>query len=157
MASISAGDVAPAFTLPDQHGTATSLGDLLVEGPVVLFFYPMADSPGCTREACHFRDLDAEFARAGAQRVGISRDPVAKQLAFAQKHRLSYPLLSDGDGAVAAAYGVLRLGGLGGLLGKLLPVQRTTFVIGSDGRVVQVVHSETSMSRHADEALAALG
>lgn len=148
---LAVGQIAPEFEIPDQFDQPRALGDLLQAGPVVLFFYPMADSPGCTREACHFRDLDAEFTRLGAQRVGISRDSVERQRAFADKHGLTYPLLADVDGAVATAYGVKR-----GLLGKLMPVQRATFVIGADQRVLRVIHSETNMSKHADEALAAL-
>lgn len=149
---LTVGDIAPDFELPDQDGKPRSLSDLLTSGPVVLFFYPAADSAGCTREACHFRDLDADFARIGAQRVGISRDTVAKQHAFAEKHGLAYPLLADVDGTVASAYGVKR-----GLLGKLMPVQRATFVIGTDKRLLGVIHSETNMNKHADQALEVLG
>jgi peroxiredoxin Q/BCP len=119
----------------------------------VLFFYPAALTAGCTKEACHFRDLAAEYRAAGVQRVGISRDPVAKQKQFADKHGFDYPLLSDADGAVARGFGVAR-GGLGARLGA--PVKRWTFVIGTDRRVVAVIHSELNMDRHADEALAAL-
>ena len=81
-------------------------------------------TPGCTKEACHFRDLGTEFAAVGASRVGISTDPVAKQAKFSDTQRFDYPLLSDADGKVAAQFGVKR-----GLLGKLMPVKRTTFVI----------------------------
>ena len=147
------GDSAPDFELPDQDGKPVRLGDLLMQGPVVLFFYPAAMTPGCTKEACHFRDLAAEFAAAGAQRVGISADPPAKQREFADKHGFDYPLLSDEDGAVARQFGVQR----GGVVRRLgLPVKRQTFVIGAGRQVVAAISSELNMDRHADEALAAL-
>jgi peroxiredoxin Q/BCP len=146
------GDLVPDFELPDQTGTKRSLTELLATGPMVLFFYPAAMTPGCTREACHFRDIGADFAAAGVQRVGISRDSVERQKQFSDKHTFDYPLLSDEDGRVAEIFGVAR----GGLLGKLGPVKRWTFAIGTDRRVVKIVHSETNMNVHADEALAAL-
>ena len=93
-----AGDVVPDFELPDQDGTPRRLSTLLQDGPVVLFFYPAAMTTGCTKEACHFRDLGAEFSAAGVQRVGISRDAVAKQKQFSDQHSFDYPLLSDEDG-----------------------------------------------------------
>jgi peroxiredoxin Q/BCP len=145
------GDTVADFELPDQTGTPRKLSALLADGPVVLFFYPAAMTPGCTKEACHFRDLAAEFAAVGAQRVGISTDPVAKQAKFADQEGFDYPLLSDTDGAVAAQFGVKR-----GLLGKLMPVKRTTFVIDTDRKVLDVIASEFSMDTHADKALEAL-
>lgn len=146
------GDVVPDFELPDQLGVPRSLSGLLANGPVVLFFYPAAMTAGCTREACHFRDLAAEFAAAGVQRVGISRDDVARQQEFADKNGFDYPLLSDRDGAVAELFGVRR----GGLGGKLAPVKRATFAIDTERRVVAAVRSEIDMAVHADRALAAL-
>ena len=151
MTQISTGDSVPEFELPDQTGTIRSLTSLLADGPVVLFFYPAAMTPGCTKEACHFRDLAAEFAAVGASRVGISMDAVEKQDKFAEKHSFDYPLLSDTSGAVAEAFGVKR-----GLLGKLMPVKRTTFVIDTDRRVLEVIASEISMDSHADKALEVL-
>lgn len=147
------GDEVPDFELPDQDGTPRRLSSLLEAGPVVLFFYPAALTAGCTKEACHFRDLAAEFAAAGVQRVGISRDDVATQKKFADKHTFDYPLLSDADGEVARIFGVQR-GGIGQRLGA--PVKRWTFGIGQDRRVVAAIHSEVNMDKHADEALAAL-
>ena len=146
------GDVVADFELPDQDGQLRSLFELLADGPVVLFFYPAAMTLGCTREACHFRDLSAEFRAAGIQRVGISRDSVAKQKRFADKYAFDYPLLSDADGTVAARFGVAR----GGLAGLASPLKRWTFAIGIDHRIVKVIHSEFNMETHADEALAAL-
>lgn len=145
------GDQVSDFELPDQTGTVRSLTNLLADGPIVLFFYPAAMTPGCTKEACHFRDLAAEFAAVGASRVGISTDDVDKQAKFADSQRFDYPLLSDADGAVATMFGVKR-----GLLGKFLPVKRTTFVIDTDRTVLEVISSEVNMDTHADKALAVL-
>jgi peroxiredoxin Q/BCP len=145
------GDTAADFELPDQTGTPRKLSELLSGGPVVLFFYPAAMTPGCTKEACHFRDLAQEFAAVGASRVGISTDAVQKQAKFADKENFDYPLLSDTDGSVATQFGVKR-----GLLGKLMPVKRTTFVIDTDRTVLEVISSEINMSTHADKALQTL-
>jgi len=146
---IRTGDTAPDFELSDETGTPRRLSTLLASGPVVLFFYPGAMTPGCTAEACHFRDLAAEFAAVGAQRIGISVDTVDKQQEFSTQNGFDYPLLSDPDGAVASAYGVKRR------LGPS-PVKRATFVIGADGVVVDAVASEVRMAVHADKALEAL-
>jgi len=143
------GDTAPDFTLVDQTGTPFALREALTNGPVVIFFYPAALTKGCTAQSCHFRDVGSEFVALGAQRVGISMDDVATQERFASTNDLDYPLLSDPDGAVAAAYGVKRAF-------DFLKVRRTTFVIGTDGRIVDVIASEFSMNVHADRALAAL-
>ena len=145
------GDRVPEFELPDQTGTVRSLTSLLAEGPIVLFFYPAAMTPGCTKEACHFRDLAGEFAAVGASRVGISTDAVSKQAKFSDSQRFDYPLLSDTDGRVAEVFGVKR-----GLLGKFLPVKRTTFVIDTDRTVLEVISSELNMDTHADKALVTL-
>jgi thioredoxin-dependent peroxiredoxin len=148
MKTLTAGSTAPDFDLPDQDGTRRSLSELLTHGPVVLFWYPAAMTGGCTKETCHFRDLAAEFAAVGAQRVGISMDDVAKQAQFAGQHGFDYPLLSDVTGDVATAYGVRRR--------FLTPVKRATFVIGTDRVIQEVITSETQMAVHADRALAAL-
>jgi peroxiredoxin Q/BCP len=145
------GDKVDEFELPDQTGTVRTLTGLLADGPIVLFFYPAAMTTGCTKEACHFRDLASEFAAVGASRVGISTDGVDKQAQFAEKEKFDYPLLSDSDGTVATQFGVKR-----GLLGKLIPVKRTTFVIDTDRTVLEVIASEVSMEKHADSALEVL-
>jgi len=145
------GDQVAEFELPDQTGTVRSLTELLATGPIALFFYPAAMTPGCTKEACHFRDLASEFAAVGASRVGISTDAVEKQAQFADKQSFDYPLLSDVGGAVASQFGVKR-----GLLGKLSPVKRTTFVIDTDRTVLDVISSEVNMDTHADKALEVL-
>jgi peroxiredoxin Q/BCP len=141
-----AGDSVADFALPDQTGEIRRLSDLLVARPVVLFFYPAAMTYGCTKESCHFRDLKSEFEEVGAQRVGISADPVDKQLQFAQKHDFDYPLLSDVDRTVAEAFGVKRRS-------NLLRVKRSTFVIDTDRTLIAQLHSEISMNSHADKAL----
>ncbi|MEU5216747.1 peroxiredoxin [Streptomyces sp. NPDC020807] len=143
------GDLVEDFTLPDETGTPRSLSGLLSEGPVVLFFYPAALTPGCTAEACHFRDLVGEFRAVGALPVGISTDEVDRQREFTERHSLGYPLLSDADGTIRDRFGVRR-----GF--SLAPTKRVTFVIGQDLRVREVVRSELRMSAHADRALAAL-
>ncbi|PXY19097.1 peroxiredoxin [Prauserella muralis] len=142
-------ELAPDFTLPDQTGTPRTLSGFLETGPVVLFFYPAAMTPGCTAESCQFRDLAAEFRDAGAHRVGISPDPVDKQRRFAEAHSFDFPLLSDTDGTVAAQFGVRRK------LGPLL-TKRHTFVIGTDRTVLSVIKSELRMAVHADKALEVL-
>jgi len=141
------GDQAPDFELPDEDGVHRRLSELTADGPVVLFFYPAAMTPGCTAESCHFRDMKAEFDAVGAQRVGISADGVAKQKQFSDKHQFDYPLLSDPDGAVATQFGVRRR------ITVLTPTKRATFVIGSDLKVLGVVRSEVRMNVHADRAL----
>jgi peroxiredoxin Q/BCP len=145
--ALAPGDVVDDFELPDQTGAPRRLSTLLDSGPVVLFFYPAAMTSGCTKESCHFRDLAGEFAAAGGQRVGISRDGVEKQAEFADKHAFDYPLLSDPDGTVAAMFGVSR---------RVGPPQRVTFVIDRDRRIVEVIKSELRMNVHADRALEAL-
>src|SRR6201990_1441725 len=168
-----AGEKAPHFTLCDHTGRPRTLSALLTDGPVVLFFFPIASSPICTAQACHFRDLSSEFATVGAQRVGISTDTVDKQAHFAQQRSFDYPLLSDADGVVSELFGVRRgrLAKLSrsvvareaarrgrhtrrrGLLARLLPVRRTTFVIDTDRTILTVVSNEVRASVHADQTL----
>jgi peroxiredoxin Q/BCP len=146
--TIDAGTRAPDFELPDETGKPVRLSERLADGPVVLFFYPTALSGGCTSEVCHFRDLRAEFAAAGAQPIGISTDTMAQQQKFSQATGVDFPLVSDQHGDVARAYGVKRK--------YLTPVKRATFVIGTDGVIHDVMASEWSMDLHADQALRAL-
>jgi peroxiredoxin Q/BCP len=142
------GDPVPDFELPAQDGRPVRLSEELKRGPVVLFFYPRAMTPGCTRESCHFRDLEAEFAGVGATRLGISADPIDRQRQFSEKHGFDFPLLSDPERVVARMYGVKRPGPLFN--------RRATFVVGSDGLLLSRISSEVDMARHADEALAVL-
>lgn len=141
-----AGDQVKDFELPDDTGAQWRLSDHLGKGPVVLFFYPAALTYGCTRESCHFRDLKAEFDAVGAQRVGISADQVEKQRQFSDKHGFDFPLLSDPERVVADQFGVKRNA-------SFLPNKRATFVIDTDGRVLDVISSEVNMQKHADRAL----
>lgn len=139
------GDIVPEFSAIDQHGSSTTLSSLLDDGPIVLFFYPKAFTPGCTAEACHFRDMVGEFAEIGARPVGISADDADRQAEFDAEHNLGYPVLSDPDKSIAKTFGVKRFG----------PVfnKRATFVIDTDRRVLAAISSETNMNKHADEAL----
>ncbi len=142
------GEHVPDFELPAADGKTVRLFEELDQGPVVLFFYPKAMTPGCTAESCHFRDLGAEFDAAGAKRIGISADPVDRQQRFSARHGFDFPLLSDEDRSVARRYGVKRPGPLFN--------RRATFVIGGDGRLLAEISSELNMDKHADEALAVL-
>ena len=143
------GDLAPDFTLLDDKGDERKLSEFLASGPVVLFFYPAAMTSGCTAESCHFRDLAAEFAEVGAQRLGISPDSVAKQRQFSETNNFDYPLLADEGGEVAKQFGVHR---------KLIPLhaKRHTFVIDTDRKVLEVIKSELNFTVHADKALETL-
>lgn len=143
------GDLAPDFTLKDQEGNERTLSTMLLSGRVVLFYYPAAMTKGCTKESCHFRDLGSEFAALGSQQMGISMDSVEKQAEFTKRNDLDYPLLADENGAVAKLYGVKRSM-------DLLKVKRTTFVVGQDGRITEIINSEVSMNAHADKSLDAL-
>jgi thioredoxin-dependent peroxiredoxin len=145
------GDQVDDVSLQDETGTSRRLRDLLERGPVVLFFYPIASSGGCTQEACHFRDLAAEFAALGAQPVGVSSDGIAEQHAFATAHSLGFPLLSDPGNRVAKAFGAYRWFLPGGL-----HTRRMTFVIGRDGPILHSIADEKRFDIHADEALAAI-
>jgi thioredoxin-dependent peroxiredoxin len=147
-AAVRSGAQVPDFEARLQDGSTVRLSALLQDGPVVLFFYPRAFTPGCTTQACHFRDLGAEFAQVGAKRIGVSRDDAETQARFGEAHGLDFPLISDPTGAVAATFGARRFGPV--------PFKRRTFVIGRDRTILGIISSETSMERHADEALALL-
>lgn len=142
------GEKVEDFKAPDETGKQISLSGLLESGPVVLFFYPAALTPGCTAESCHFRDLKSEFDELGAQPVGISHDTVERQAEFSSAHSLGYPLLSDADHKIAKQFGTKRVG---------VPwSRRMTFVIDSDGTVLAALRDEVNMDAHADMALEAL-
>jgi peroxiredoxin Q/BCP len=144
--AIQAGDKAPEFTLPKQDGTLVSLKDLLKKGSVVLYFYPKDNTPGCTAEACAFRDSYEVFKDAGAEVVGISSDSAKSHEGFAAKHQLPFTLVADTDGAVRKAYGVPKTLGL--LQG------RVTYVIDPQGKVRHVFNSQLGVGKHVSEALA---
>jgi peroxiredoxin Q/BCP len=146
------GDVAPDFTLPDQHGEQVSLSGLHGK-TVVLYFYPKANTSGCTTQACGIRDHRADYDRAGAVVLGVSPDPVKPIAAFDDKHGLGFPLLSDEDHAVAEAYGVWVEKSMYGR--KYMGMERSTFVIGPDG-VVQHVFRRVKPAEHDALVLGAL-
>jgi peroxiredoxin Q/BCP len=127
---------APDFTLPDQHGNLVTMSGLRGQ-TVVIYFYPKADTPGCTTQACGVRDHSTDYARAGAVVLGISPDPVKRVAKFAEKYRLEFPLLADEDHAVAEAYGVWVEKSMYGR--KYTGNERTTFVISSEGTVEKVL------------------
>lgn len=134
--TLSAGDPAPDFTLKDQHGRPVSLSALRGR-TVVLYFYPKADTPGCTVQACGVRDHRADYERAGAVVLGVSPDPVGRVEKFDRKHGLGFPLLADEDHQVAQAYGVWVEKSMYGR--RYFGNERTTFVIGPDGTIKEVL------------------
>jgi peroxiredoxin Q/BCP len=146
---IGVGDVAPDFALPDQAGRTVRLGDYRGKQPVVLYFYPKDDTPGCTKEACSFRDHYEDFRGAGAEVIGVSSDTGESHARFVAKYRLPFVLVSDRDGAVRKRYGVKATLGL-------LP-GRVTFVIDREGVVRHVFNSQLQATQHVAEAMAALG
>ena len=143
------GDVVE-FSLPDQDGNMVSLQQYRGR-PVVLFFYPRADTPGCTVEACEFRDLYSDLTAAGAVLLGISRDTPGKQKKFAEKFGLTYPLLADAAMAVAAQFGVVKQASMYGK--PVTKVERSTFVLDKDGRL-EAEFRGVKPEGHAAEMLA---
>ncbi len=129
------GDTAPDFTLPDQDGNEVSLSGLRGRN-VVLYFYPKADTPGCTTQACGVRDHRADYSQADAVVLGVSPDPVKKIAKFDEKYSLGFPLLGDEDHSVAEAYGVWVEKSMYGR--KYMGMERSTFVIGPDGVIKQI-------------------
>jgi thioredoxin-dependent peroxiredoxin len=146
------GDLAPDFTLANQSGETISLSDFRGQ-TVVLYFYPRADTPGCTTQACGVRDHRANYEQAGAVVLGISPDPVSKVRAFADKYGLEFPLLADEDHSVSDAYGVWGEKSRYGR--KYMGVERTTFIIGPDG-VIREVMRRVKPAEHDDLVLGAL-
>jgi peroxiredoxin Q/BCP len=130
------GDTAPDFTLPDQRAEPVTLSKLRGQN-VVLYFYPKADTPGCTTQACGVRDHQADYRGADAVVLGISPDPVMAVSKFDEKYGLGFPLLADSDHAVAEQYGVWVEKSMYGR--KYMGAERTTFVIGPDGRITEIL------------------
>ena len=149
---IEEGARAPAFTLPAHDGSKITLSGLKGK-PVVLYFYPKDDTPGCTREACGFRDATDRLAESGAVVLGVSRDSAAAHEKFRAKHRLPFTLLVDADHAVAEKYGAWREKTLYGK--KSMGIVRSTFVIDAAGRVAKVFRS-VKPDGHAEQVFAAL-
>ena len=145
------GNLAPAFTLPNQRGEPVALKDFRDRHPVVLYFYPKAMTPGCTVQACGIRDRRAAFAELGVVVLGVSPDPVARLAKFAERDALDFDLLSDADHAIAERYGVW---GLKKFMGReFMGIRRTTFIIGRDGRLRHVLDKVKTAS-HQDDVLA---
>ena len=142
------GSQAPDFDLVDQDGRRHTLKALLNDGPLILYFYPADFTPGCTKEACSFRDLHQELMKAKLRVVGVSPQDVDSHRAFADKHHLNFPLLADPDKTVIKAYD------LDGPLG--LSVRRGTYLIGRDGRIRDSVLADLRIGAHEDFVRAAI-
>lgn len=153
MARLEAGDKAPAFTLPDQDERSVSLGDF-AGAPVVVYFYPADDTPGCTKEACQFNDNLRAFDRAGVKVVGISPDGAAKHTRFREKYGLRFPLLSDPDHGTMAAYGAWGEKTMYGK--KTVGTIRSTFLVDGKGAVQRAWYNVRA-DGHAAKVLEALG
>jgi peroxiredoxin Q/BCP len=149
MNAIKIGSIIPSFTLPDQNGDLFDINSVIGKKNLVIYFYPKDDSPGCTKEACSFRDQFEVFKEADAVIIGISGQSVESHKEFAQKHRLTFTLLSDEGNKIRKLFGVPY-----NLLG-LLP-GRVTFVADKKGKVVYVFNSQNQASKHVDEALRVL-
>ncbi len=149
---VEVGKKAPDFTLPADNGSKVKLSALKGK-PVVVYFYPRDDTPGCTREACAFRDLRQEMTKLGAEILGISTDDLASHKRFRDKHSLNFPLLADVDHRVAERYGAWREKTRFGKTS--MGVQRSTFLIGPDG-VVRKVWKSVSVDGHDQQVLNAL-
>jgi peroxiredoxin Q/BCP len=149
---LKAGVAAPDFALPDQNGNEVSLSSLKGE-TIVLYFYPRADTPGCTTQACSVRDRSAEYKAAGARVIGVSPDPVEAVAKFAGKFDLDFTLLADADHAVAEQYGTWVEKSMYGK--KYMGMQRATFIIGPDGKIAKVF-PKISPKTHDDVVLKAL-
>ena len=143
------GQPAPPFSLPDASMEMMSLASFRGKKHVVLYFYPRDNTPGCTKEACSFRDHAGEIEQAGAAIVGVSMDSQDAHRKYIADFSLNFPLVSDRDATICKAYGVARLGGW-------FPPKRVTFVIDREGVVRRVIQSEFGIAKHIDEALETL-
>jgi peroxiredoxin Q/BCP len=152
MPELKVGDPAPPISLPTDQGVPFELGSLHGKN-VVLYFYPKADTPGCTKEACEFRDSSPKFSKANTVVVGVSPDAEKAQARFKQKFDLPFALLADKDHSAAEAYGVWKEKSMYGK--KYMGVERTTFVIGPDGRIKKIF-PKVKVEGHAEEVLAAI-
>jgi peroxiredoxin Q/BCP len=143
---IQIGDHCPVFSLPDSQGNEIRISELIGNKILVLFFYPKDDTPGCTKEACAFRDAYADFLDLGCEVFGISSDQRNSHREFQQKYKLPYPLLSDTQKKVRQQFGVPK-----SLFG-LIP-GRVTYIVGLDGKVAGIFNSQTNPVGHITEAL----
>ena len=147
------GDDAPTFTLPSSDGREVDLASYRGKNHVVLYFYPKDDTPGCTREACSFRDSFAALKKAKAVVLGVSLDPLASHEKFVKKYTLPFPLLSDTDAAVSKVYGVYKLKNMYGR--QFWGIERSTFVIDPAGKISHLFR-RVKVDAHVDEILSAL-
>jgi len=144
------GKPAPDFSLPSTSGETVSLRQFKGKKTVVLYFYPKDETPGCTREACSFRDLREQFERNGAVILGVSNDPIDSHQKFREKHKLPFDLLADDDASVSKAFGVYKQKNLYGK--KYLGIERTTFIIDRTGRIAQI-YPKVKVDGHVDDVL----
>lgn len=150
--TLSVGDAAPDFTLPTDGGGSLTLSDLRGK-PVVLYFYPKDDTPGCTTEACDFRDAAPDFSGVDAVVIGISKDSVARHDKFKAKHGLTFPLASDAEGDVCERFGVWKEKKLYGK--TFMGIERSTFLIAPDGTVARI-WPKVKVKGHAADVLEAV-
>jgi thioredoxin-dependent peroxiredoxin len=143
---IKVGSQVPLFTLPDQDGKMFNLKDYIGKTNLVIYFYPADDTPGCTKEACHFRDLYDDFNKANAKIIGISAQSPESHRKFIKKYNLNFTLLADEDGKVRKMFGAK------GSLGGMIP-GRVTFVVDKSGKIIYVFNSQSEPAKHVDEAL----
>ena len=143
------GDLAPDFQLPSTRGKQITLSELKGKD-VILYFYPRDETPGCTAEACSFRDLEGDLSKAGAAILGVSTDSMASHEKFSGKHKLNFPLLSDETADVAKMYGAWKEKNMYGR--RAWGVARTTYWIGPDRRIKKI-YKKVDAAKHADEIL----
>lgn len=147
--SLSEGDSAPEFSMPTDGGGQIALSDLKGR-PVILYFYPKDDTPGCTKEACGFRDLHPDFTGADAEIIGVSKDTVTKHDKFKAKYDLPFKLGSDEDGAVCEAYGTWVEKNMYGR--KYMGIERATFLINAQGKIAKIWR-KVKVKGHVEEVL----
>jgi peroxiredoxin Q/BCP len=137
------GDAIPNFSLYDQNGKLFQVKDYIGKSVLVIYFYPKDDTPGCTKQACYFRDQYEDFKQAGAMVIGISSQGIESHKAFAEKYKLPFTLLADVDGQVRKQFGA----------GSGLIPGRVTYVVNKEGKIVYLFNSQSDVKRHVDEAL----
>ena len=142
---VKVGDRAPSFSLPDQSGTTINLDDMIGKKPIVLYFYPKDDTPGCTKESCAFRDSYEVFQDAGAEVIGISGDSPASHEKFAAKYNLPFTLLADTGNKVRSLYGVPAT--------LFILPGRVTYIIDQKGIVQRIFDSQLDFNGHVNEAI----
>lgn len=150
MSDLKPGQKAPSFNAPDESGAKRNLKDLLGKKGLVLYFYPKDQTPGCTTEACDFRDNFARLKKEGYNVVGVSKDSVKSHLKFIEKQTLNFTLISDEDGSICESYGVWQLKKFMGR--EFMGIVRTTFLVGADLKILKI-YPKVSVKGHVDEIL----